>query len=986
MSWDPRSLDSLKAHTHQLTHICPEWFTITNNSYEINGEIEEEVLNISQINKLGLIPLLTNLDGDIWRGHIVESLIISPVGTQEKFTRELIEKLEEIHATGVVIDWQGIQPSFKNAFSLFMQKIGQSLKARHLELWLCVPVGNDIASYDLPELSKSVTHFVAMLYDENGDTDLPGPIASEEWFKEWLSVLLDTTGAEQWVVGLGVFGYDWPENSPAAMIGFHDVMALANDAHVNGISVIPPLLQPHFSYSNRGQSHTVWFQDAITFHDQKKYAERSGVPHLAIYRLGSEDPHVWTVLENVEQPQALENIPSSQTLAQVGVGEFISITQESDVGQRIVWKTPTNTWQGRYLRYPQATTCYHQGGHPKNKVSITFDDGPDPGWTPLILDLLKERDIKAAFFVVGKNGASHPELVQRIINEGHEIGNHTYSHPNVARISNNQFKLELNATQRLLSTLTGHYTILFRPPYQADSRPHRVVDALPIIEAQRMGYVTVCENIDSEDWNKPDADTIYKRVVDRRREGNILLFHDGGGDRSETLKALPPVLDFLKERGDKVVALSTLIGLPRDVLMPTALPDRMSSSQVAAQAGFAAMHGLEELLWSLLVVTTLILFLRGMLVIILALYQRRKKTVPIGFFPPITILIAAYNEEKLITQTLDSVIHYQGEMEIIVVNDGSTDKTGKVVKNYAKSHSKVKVLEKANGGKALALQYGLQYVSHDIIVMLDADTCFQPNTLNELVAPFQDEKIGAVSGRARVGNTRRWITRFQALEYTCSFNLDRRAYDLWNAITVVPGAVGAFRRKAIEEAGGISTDTLAEDTDLTLCLHRMGYKVAYAASAIGWTEAPETLPALIRQRIRWAYGTLQCLWKHQQLLFNPDLPGLGFFALPHMWLQLLLVALIPLVDFMTLFSLIVGNGSAIIGYFLAFIGVDCLIAAVALMVEREPIRTAWLIIPMRLLYRPLLAWVVWKALLQALRGVWMGWGKLERRGTVVVPQ
>jgi cellulose synthase/poly-beta-1,6-N-acetylglucosamine synthase-like glycosyltransferase len=283
------------------------------------------------------------------------------------------------------------------------------------------------------------------------------------------------------------------------------------------------------------------------------------------------------------------------------------------------------------------------------------------------------------------------------------------------------------------------------------------------------------------------------------------------------------------------------------------------------------------------------------------------------------------------------------------------------------------------------LRNGLEAVSHEIVISLDADTQFTPETIGELVRPFADPKVGAVSGRARVGNPKTLFARFQSLEYTCGFNLDRRAYHQLNCITVVPGAVGAFRLSAIQAAGGISTDTLAEDTDLTLSLHKHDYKVCYTSRAVAWTEAPETVQAFAKQRFRWAFGTLQCLWKHRELLFSARHKALGWFSLPSAWFfNILLVALGSIIDIILLFSLILSPANAILYfYFFIFLFADLLLAAVACLIEKEPLDQIWLVLPMRFAYRPVLSFVVAKAILRASKGVLVGWGKLDRTASVV---
>src|SRR5262249_31225201 len=228
-------------------------------------------------------------------------------------------------------------------------------------------------------------------------------------------------------------------------------------------------------------------------------------------------------------------------------------------------------------------------------------------------------------------------------------------------------------------------------------------------------------------------------------------------------------------------------------------------------------------------------------------FRRQPKA---NFAQQISVVMAAYNEEKVIAETLRTLLttDYKGEIEVIVVDDGSIDQTAGEVERVARNEPRVRLLQQQNHGKARALQRGLASARHGIIVFIDADTQCQRDTLPRLLEPLADVEVGAVSGHAKVGNLRTFIARCQALEYTCGFNLDRRAYNRWECITVVPGAISAVRKDAIDEAGGLSLQTLAEDTDLTLSLHRHRQRIVYVPDAIAWTEAPESVRTLARQR------------------------------------------------------------------------------------------------------------------------------------------
>jgi cellulose synthase/poly-beta-1,6-N-acetylglucosamine synthase-like glycosyltransferase len=463
------------------------------------------------------------------------------------------------------------------------------------------------------------------------------------------------------------------------------------------------------------------------------------------------------------------------------------------------------------------------------------------------------------------------------------------------------------------------------------------------------------------------------------------LLHDAGGDRSQTVAALPRILDWLHTRGDSVVPLSTLLGTTRDAVMPPLQQSSQSLTRLVSSTGFRVFHGIEEFLWAFMIVATALVVIRTLVVIWLAYRFRRGPKA--DFAEPVSVVMAAYNEGKVITETLRALFasDYKGEIEVIVVDDGSHDETAAEVERVAQVDPRVRLLQQENRGKARALQHGLAAARHGIVVFLDADTQCQPDTLPRLLEPFADARIGAVSGHAKVGNLRTFIARCQALEYTCGFNLDRRAYNRWNCITVVPGAISAIRKDAIDEAGGLSLQTLAEDTDLTLSLHKHRQRIVYVPGAIAWTEAPESVRTLARQRFRWAYGTLQCLWKHRDMVFNWNYRALGWFSLPSIWFfQIILVAITPMVDLFLLASLPFGAWSAVMPFVITFLAMDLILATLACILEREPIVRAWRILPMRLIYRPMLSYCIWKAILRAVKGAWVSWGKLERTASVPV--
>lgn len=989
---DAYSYASLEKNAALLTHVCPEWMSMVDGVGDLQIDADSRLPKLAQAKGFALMPLLTNLVGDTWQPEAVENVAHGPLERQQNFIANVLTVLRNAKAAGVVVDWEQLDPAYKSDFTALLTKFADALHADGKQLWLCVSPGQELDYIDFEELSDNVDRYVAILYDETSESDPPGPLASRSWFEGWLHVLLEGANPQQWVIALGSYGYDWTTGAKKAeLISFPEAMSRANNAEVDSAEVIAPQYNPSFDFEDGDKEHSVWFLDVVTFLNELREVRAEKAGGFALYRLGTEDAAIWSALNaSSDNPMdaatkaSLEILRGTDTITDVGEGEVVTVDQTRSDGRRDISTDAEHFLTAKYTKFPAFPTLYHQGAGGEHQVALTFDDGPDPEWTPQVLDILKAAKVKAAFFVVGVNAERYPGLVQRIVEEGHEIGNHTYYHPNLALCWPEHVRLELNSTQLLIQSLTGRATTLFRPPYAADTQPSRLSELAPLQIAQDLNYLNVLENIDPQDWARPGADVILQRIKQQRRDGSIILLHDAGGDRAQTVEALPRIIDWLQARGDTIVPLSALLGTTRDALMPP-LPQGATFSHYVSSFGFRIFHGVEEFLWAFMIVATALVVIRTLIVIYLA-YRFAK--IPHGeVTEPASVVVAAYNEGKVIAASLRSLLEtdYRGEVEVVVIDDGSSDNTAAEVEKIASADGRVRLLRQENRGKAHALQHGIAAARHAFIVFVDADTHFQRNTIGALMAPFADPEIGAVSGHAKVGNLRSFIARCQALEYTVGFNLDRRAYTRWNCITVVPGAISALRRSALDAAGGLSLETLAEDTDLTLALHKQGQRIVYVPAAVAWTEAPETVRALAKQRFRWAYGTLQCLWKHRDMVFNLQYGALGWFSLPGVWFfQIVLVAITPLVDLLLILSLPFAAWAAVLPFVAIFVAMDVILATLACLLEKENPLLAWRIIPMRLIYRPMLSYVVWKAILRAIKGAFVTWGKLDRTASVPV--
>jgi cellulose synthase/poly-beta-1,6-N-acetylglucosamine synthase-like glycosyltransferase len=547
---------------------------------------------------------------------------------------------------------------------------------------------------------------------------------------------------------------------------------------------------------------------------------------------------------------------------------------------------------------------------------------------------------------------------------------------------------------------------LMRPPYLGDAEPSDADEIVPVQIAQSLGYITIGTHVDPLDWMMPSVPQMMKDVVREVEDpnpytrGNIILLHDSGGDRSQTVALLPVLIDTLRAKGYSFVPVSELGGFTRDEVMPR-LPFTMSL--YADRAVFLTISYVAQLLYYCFLGAIVLGVARLFVLAGLALWQRAKgpgTPMPGGDTQQqVTVLIPAFNEEKVIVATVERILASDyPNLEVLVIDDGSKDHTAYIVRSHFTREPRVGVISIPNGGKANALNVGLANAAGEVVVALDADTQFESTTIARLVRWFSDPSIGAVAGNAKVGNRINMITRWQALEYIVAQNLERRALSALDTLTVVPGAVGAWRRDVLLKIGGFPADTLAEDQDLTIAIQTQGYRVHFDPAAIAWTEAPATVRGLAKQRFRWAYGTLQCLWKYRRITFNAEYGELGVVALPQVWLfQILLTTLAPVADLLLLWQLVAeylnysqhvgtytGDNLRIVGiYYAVFIVVDVLAAVVGFALEKgEDWRLLWWLPLQRFGYRQIMYYVVLRSLWTALRGPFVGWGKLERHGTV----
>ncbi|GAA1235038.1 glycosyltransferase [Kitasatospora nipponensis] len=620
-----------------------------------------------------------------------------------------------------------------------------------------------------------------------------------------------------------------------------------------------------------------------------------------------------------------------------------------------------------------------------NTIALTFDDGPDPRWTPQILDVLRRFHVHATFFVIGDQVAANPGLTRQILADGNQLGIHTFSHPDLGSLPAWQRTFELREAQLAVAGATGQTSSLLRPPYSSTDDALTDRDWQAVQQAGRQGYLTVLTTQDSEDWRRPGIERIIDNATPAGHQGQIVLMHDAGGDRSQSVAALEQLLPRLQGAGFHFATVSDAVGLPSPMKPARTVDHWQGLALIAVLWSSDRMLGFIG--W-LLYAAGALSVLRAAAVLVAARRHSRLAGTPWG--PPVTqpvsVIVPAYNESAGIEAAVRSLLASDHPVEIIVVDDGSTDGTADLLESL-RLPPWVRVIRQRNAGKPAALNTGIGAATCELLVLVDGDTVFEPDAVRMLVQPFADPRVGAVSGNAKVVNRGGLLGRWQHIEYVVGFNLDRRLFDLAQCMPTVPGAVGGFRRSALLGVGGVSEETLAEDTDLTMALCRAGWRVVYEERAKAWTEAPASLGALWKQRYRWCYGTLQAMWKHRGALLQRGPAGrLGRRGLGYLMLfQVLLPLLAPVVDVFAVYGLVFLDPVRILGLWGAFLLLQLLMGWYAFRLDGERPGALWALPLQQFVYRQLMYLVVIQSLCTALAGTRLRWQRMERYGSLRAP-
>ena len=1028
--WNAKlALPDLQKNADKINTIFPEWFFIDTVTHKLQTRIDSAGMKVMKQKHLRIMPILSNFNSSKkdFDGKLLHK-ILKDSTSANSFIQQIADTLSFYQLDGINVDFEELAEKTNSPLTAFQKRLYEKLHSMNKLVSMDVSPRNE--DYDYKKLSDYNDYVILMAYDEYNGSTGPGPISAQKWIEDALSWTSDRINPSKIILGVAGFGYSWTD-------GKIDSLPLTYNEAINRAKTINAKIEYdddsynlHFNYITQNEDdstdlvhHEVWFTDAATTFNILRFSDEFPTAGTALWRLGSEDPRTWKYyyrnLSNDSLAKHPFNFDSLKTMPVIrnnvgfqGEGEVLDILYSPQPGkisleidsseQLIAEQNYLQLPSGYVIRKFAEDTTVGKG----HKLILTFDDGPSAEWTPQILDILEREKVPATFFVIGINAEQNIPLLQREYKDGFEIGNHTFTHHNIAEMSLSRAALEMKLTRLLIESVTGHSTILFRAPYNADSEPQTYDELAPIQRSRQENYLTINESIDPNDWALGvSADSIVARVIRQEASTNasIILLHDAGGEtREATVEALPRIIDYFKKKGYVFTSVSDLMGKTRDQVMPGVSNSRDSWTRKFNFFLAESTYWGGQIIFTLFIIGILLSIGRMILMALLASIQKRKekkseKKLPAFMlgdktnFPLVSIVVPAYNEELNSVRTINSLLSQDyPQIEVIFVDDGSKDNTFETVNEQFKQNLKVHVFTKMNGGKASALNFGIEKSNGDFVVCIDADTQLKSDAVFQLMLKFDEKNVAAVAGNVKVGNEVNMITRWQSIEYITSQNFDRRSFDLLNCITVVPGAIGAFKKEAIITAGGFTTDTLAEDCDLTMRLLRKGYIIRNCTAAISYTEAPETFRQFLKQRFRWSFGVMQCFWKHRDTIFNSKYKNFGMIAMPNILIyQIILPILAPLADIILVLSLLAASFGIVVAslphiilYYFIFTLVDMAGAALAFAYEKEnAVKLIWML-PQRLIYRQLMYYILLKSFNKAIKGELQGWGALKRTGTV----
>lgn len=974
-------LRSFSDHASSLDAVMPDWYSVplTASSCQVTEHIREDVRYLLHQYPVAIIPRLANFADGEWRADEVRSLLRSPT-RRSCFVNSLADAVRRTDSKGVNIDLEGLTAEDRPYLTEFFLELAQRLREQRQLLTIDLPA--DTSAFDLPVLAIASDGVILMAYDQHYPDSFPGPIAAHDWVKHLVSQVQQIIPAEKLILGTANYSYDWTveePREPAVSTSYAKTMEAAATTHAQPVMDLASQ-NPRFGYIDMyNQKHEVWFMDANTLWNQHRLVQDQGLVGATLWRLGTEDPEIWKFFGG---PSTLTPLKPQETLFPLDARQLSPTTEAFVLAQqgqhgRIQrqFAADGTIIEARYQSIPLHSTIEQVGRSvPDRQLALLFTQPLDTEKTPALLEFLEKEQLPATFFVTESSLRHAPEIARSIVDRGFLLGVTIPAAPTSTPLSTDTITDEIERTQRALIELTNTKTTIFHSPLVYTG--HGIVqdDARTLPIATRLGYISV----DKGTFLEANATSTIASLL--QGNGRILGVHTLTPETS--VSALTELLPRLREQGYRFTSLDQAIGVPKPLMQAHASVFEVTRSQF--------LHLVESLRgkqWTVIawifLFTNILSITRILFLAVFALRSKHEKVAPSALTRDrqVTIVIPAYNEGKTIRRTLKSIQSSTHKNFIaLVVNDGSTDRTAAIVEQMQERDTRIQLLNKPNGGKFSALNLAFERATTDIIVTIDADTILYPETINALIQPFENPAVDAVCGNVQVGNIRNLLTGFQAVEYITSQNFDRRAFEELNCIGVVPGATGAWRRNRVLEIGGYEADTLVEDADVTLRLLQNGGKIVYAPEARSCTEAPATLRDLAKQRLRWSFGTFQCLRKHAKAFFHGTL---GWIALPNIFFfQILYPVLSPIGDLVFLWALITGQFRAILIGYIFFVLIDFVGSVLAFRLEHRSPRLLLLLFIQRFFYRQFMYVMAFRSIIAILRGTRQGWNKLARQGSV----
>jgi peptidoglycan-N-acetylglucosamine deacetylase len=1048
-----KSLLSLKENSKNIKNLVLPWIEIKKSESKItvshvqhpyfnlvNETIEKNNPEINKLLLLSDIAYAKPVYEDRYNGGTFQELIAKPE-LQDHFVTSLLETLKVGNYKGLVVEIQeeSIGKRYEQ-YQQFLKKIFTALTEKKLSLEIKANVFDDIK---LLEIDKQfASELILEMYQKAIFNKNPAASIDPNSFQSKTTIQPLQSNYEQ----LGKVTTALPELTYSVALPTQSVdVFLSNKTPgwhgqltFDEVGQIIEKYKPDVKYDfasgfstfeytdNTNQDHRIIVNDATTVYNSiYNFNTLNQQPvSVNLENIGYEEPTIWLMIQaqniTTSQDILLNKLQFNIEVKAIGSGVINRLNKNPEFGTRQIVFEGDKILDTKITKLP-SKALVSKTGFKKGYIALTFDDGPDPKYTPQILDVLKTNNVKASFFALGSNVIDYPELAQRISKEGHMLGNHTYNHTKLKNANEDQFHNEIESTQKAIAEIVSFMPKYFRTPYNdfggyetnADLKPLRILDKLNLKVSE--------SDLDSHDYDTQDLNQIIdfvKKGFDENKSSQV-LFHDSGGfTRQSTVQALPEIIKFFKDKDYKFVTVEQL-----DKLSQNETVDALKTSNPTisgfSRLWFFQLIGKSDLLFRLLLFVATSLGVIRLLVLLIGLLKHFKgksfanfSDKHFEFPPPVSVLIPCYNEEKVICSTIDSILNSDyNNLEVIVIDDCSTDNSLKLVQQKYRKNKRVKILTKPNGGKAEALNFGMKHSKYDFIVSMDADTLFAPDTVSRLIQHFADPKVGGVAGFVEVGNDYfyqksqgqninfNWLTTCQRLEYIFGQNFDKQAYDGLGCVIVVPGAIGAWRKQVVLDVGGYKTDTLAEDTDLTVRILRSGWNVEYCKDAFCVTEAPETLQQFWKQRIRWQFGTLQVIFKNLDIIFNPKHKAVSMFAIPYLFFNFFSMLVSPIANlpfFILLIKLYIGAKVGVLAFNLndqvsmhwmfififGYLGIEYVSTIFA--IWQYKLKGKWVLlafVPIQILvFRLLILVITVTSILKAFQGKAVGWGHLQRTG------